>query len=183
MKKFLYRLFDRIIGVSPFSPPSPRHLFITMNGLLNHFSIAFRKGGGKESRVLWDVAIPKGIFYFCDTSRGSAFTEEHWTRVIQEEWFRWSPALGLQVYRRLLRELERAEAEGRIVWRPQGTPGSWDQLLSFLQRHGYSWQRPPREDFAAYAVGAWIAQEKIPLVVHWSRDQRDRTGVPGSKAY
>jgi hypothetical protein len=116
----------------------PRNLYLSFTSLLHAMS-----RGKVTTRDL-----NRGLFYFGATQLyllSPAAEEYRWA-------FGHDVAAASRAHETLKAALRRAEASGRVAWRPVGEPNTFDQLNALLARSGYRTVDPEAAEQAFYGV-------------------------------
>src|SRR5208282_1806122 len=107
-----------------------RKLFVSFTALLKAM---------RDDKVT-EKDLERGLFYFGCTRR-HAFEPGAQGDSNELEWFFKDATEATATHQVLLKYVEKAEKDGRCVWREASQPNTYEQLNALLVKHGYSYNR------------------------------------------
>ena len=107
-----------------------RKLFVSFTAALRHI----------KSGYITTEDLQTGLFYFGCT-RSHAFEPGSQGESNELEWFFKDKTEAFSVHQVLIMFLERAEQDGRCIWRQASEMNSYEALNDLLVRNGYSYDR------------------------------------------
>ena len=107
-----------------------RKLFVSFTALLRYM---------RDDKVT-EKDLERGLFYFGCT-RDHAFNPGHSGESNELPWIFKDPTEAQATHQVLLKYVEKAEKEGRCIWREPHEMNTYEQLNALLVKHGYSHDR------------------------------------------
>jgi hypothetical protein len=143
-----------------------RKLFVSFTALLKAM---------RDDKVT-EKDLERGLFYFGCTRR-HAFEPEAQGDSNELEWFFDDATEATATHQVLLKYVEKAEKDGRCIWREPNTVCSYEQLNALLVKHGYSydrgggpaivWERDERTENPSYCYSYPGVRDRIKEVGLW----------------
>ena len=110
---------------------SHRKLFVLFTALLKAM---------RDDKVT-EKDLERGLFYFGCTRRHAFEPGAQGDSNELEWWFFKDATEATATHQVLLKYVEKAEKDGRCVWREANQPNTYEQLNALLVKHGYSYNR------------------------------------------
>jgi len=107
-----------------------RKLFVSFTALLRNM----------RDDTVTEKDMERGLYYFGCT-RDHAFNPGRSGEINELTWMFKDTAEATATHQVLIKYVEKAEKDGRCVWRSSDTPNTYEQLNALLVKHGYSYNR------------------------------------------